>query len=319
MTTAPKLKWRELRIDQIDVPREYRRTTPNKDADSALTASVKLSGVHQPLAVIPNGQRFLLVKGTRRLNAAELNGLSKVPVVINFPPPGLSAKELKAYRDRLRFILDVQRQDLTASQEVTIIEEAQKTFGMKNNEIAALLGWDPATVTNKKRIKHYAKPIVAAIDRGEITLHHAMAFEGMKPAAQMKVFAELKPSIPEMSGRKMQATVRNRYSPAKHPEMFTAPEKTAERISKRHTKRKQLIKARSTPVSKAELDRLSNDLEMLETERVNNEALIKNADLLLLRIAPVHRAVSNDEVLLDYVAKRWPEHVPALERFSELV
>ncbi|MEY2512015.1 MAG: ParB family transcriptional regulator, chromosome partitioning protein [Verrucomicrobiota bacterium] len=320
MTTAPKLKWREVAISQIDVPREYVRKQPNDDADKALAASVKLSGIHQPLAVIPSAQgRFTLVKGTRRIAAAEENGLDKVPVIVNFPPPGTTGKALKDYRNRLRFILDSKRQDLTPSQEVAVIEEAQRTFKLNNKEIAALLGWDPATVTNKKRINHYAKPIRAAIDNGEISLHHAFALDGLRPAAQVKVFSEMRSEFLSESGRKVQGLVRKRYAPSKHPEMWDAPDKSAEKISKRVTKRKQLIQVRSTPVSAKELDSLNSDLEMLQTEFEDNKAMIEHANVLLQRVGVIHRAVSNDETLLDYVSAKWPEHVPALERFSELV
>lgn len=319
MTTTPKLRWREVAISQIDIPREYLRKQVSTDADKALAASVKLSGIHQPLAVIPNGQRFTLVKGTRRISAAEENGLDKVPVVVNTPSAGLSKAELKQYRDRLRFILDSKRQDLTPSQEVAVIEEAQRTFKMNNKEIAALIGWDPATITNKKRIRHYAKPVVAAIDRGELTLHHAVAFEGLKPAAQVKVLSGLRDVGLKLSGRKLQTLVRKQFSPTKFPEMWEAPQKSAAKIQHRTAQRQRLIKARSKPVSQRELDSLNNDLESLETERSDNERLIKHADMLLMRLAPIHRAVSASDELMDYVAKRWPEHVDALSRFSELV
>lgn len=320
MTTAPKLKWREVTLSLIDIPREYVRKTPNEDADKALAASVKLSGIHQPLAVIPGqGGRFTLVKGTRRIAAAELNGLEKAPVVINYPPPGLSKAELKKYRDRLRFILDSKRQDLTPSQRADVVKEAQEQFKLNNKEVAALIGFDAGTITNWKRIEHYAKPIVAAIDRGEISLHHAQAFDGMKPAAQVKVFAGVREVAPEMSGRKLHTMVRKQFAPSKFPEMWEQPEKSAKKIQKRTAKRQQLIKARSKPVSAADLASLNDNLEMLQTEHDDNKAMIERANRLLQLLAPVHRAVSNDEVLLDYVSTKFPQHVPALERFSELV
>lgn len=320
MTTAPKLRWREVPISLIDVPREYVRKSPNADADKALAASVKLSGVHQPLAVIPGKDgRFTLVKGTRRIAAAELNGLAKVPVVVNYPPTGTTGKDLKAYRDRLRFILDSKRQDLTPSQRATVVREAQGKFKLNNKEIAALIGVDPASVTNWLRIEHYAKPIVAAIDRGEISLHHAESFLGMKPAGQMKAFAELRDQLQNLSGRKMKALVTRRFDPKRNSDLWVEPKKSAQKIAGRTAKRQQLIKARSKPVSQKELNSLNDDLELLATEHTDNEKLIGRANRLLQRVAPIHRAVSSDAVLLDYVATRWPEHVPALERFSELV
>lgn len=319
MITTPKLKWREVAIALIDVPREYERKQPNADADKALAASVKLSGIHQPLTVIPHGQgRFLLVKGTRRLAAAELNGLTKVPVVVNFPSPGMSKVELKKYRDRLREFL-FKRQDLTPSQRWAVVSEAKEKFRLNNKEIAALMGFDPGTVTNWSRVEHYAKPIVAAIDRGEITLHHAVAFEGLKPAAQVKVYSEMRPHFQSGSGRKVQSLVRKRFDPKKHPEMWITPEKSAERISQRTAKRQRLIQVRKKPVSQAELDRLNSDLDLLQTEEADNIRMIKQADTLMQRLAPVHRAVSSDSELVDYVASRWPQHVAALERLSEII
>lgn len=324
-TAAPKLKWREVPISQIDIPKEYVRKTPNEDADKALAESVKLSGVHQPLAVVPafakatagKPERFLLVKGTRRLAAAEENGIEKVPVVVNYPPAVTMGKALKAYRDRLRFILDSKRQDLTPSQEVAVIEEAQRTFKLNNKEIAALLGWDPATVTNKKRIEHYAKPIVAAIDRGDITLHHAESFLGMKPAGQIRAFAELKDQLPHLSGRRMRALVTKRFDPKRHADLWIEPKKAAEKIADRPAKRRRLIQARQSTFTAKDRERLENDLDLTETELKENEEELKRANLLLRLVGPIHRAVSNDGELLDYVATRWPEHVMALEAFSE--
>lgn len=330
MTVAPKLKWREIAIALIDVPREYERKQPDEMADRSLAASVKLSGIHQPLTVIPGSppsreatarykgeQRFILVKGTRRLAAAELNGLTKVPVVVNFPSPGLSKAELKKYRDRLREFL-FKRQDLTPSQRWAVVSEAKEKFRLNNKEIAALMGFDPGTVTNWSRIAHYAKPIRDAIDRDQITLHHAVAFEGLKPAAQVKVFAKMHGHFGEASGRQIQQMIRRQFHPRSHPELYLKPEKVEKKIVGAAAKRRRLIKARK-PISKAEMDRLNNDLEMLATEEADNARMIKQADTLLLRLAPVHRAVSSDEELLDYVSRRWPQHVAALERLSEII
>ncbi len=49
----------------------------------------------------------------------------------------------------------------------------------------------------------------------------------------------------------------------------------------------------------------------------SNDQMIKHADPLLLRLAPVHRGGANDDEWLDYVSSKWPQHVPALKRFSE--
>lgn len=316
MTTSPKLKWREVPISLIDIPKDYVRKTPNEDADKRDAASVAASGIHQPLIVIPNGSRFTLVKGGRRIGMAEANDLKTVPVIEHFPPPGLSKAQLKQYRDRLRDFL-FKRQDLRPSEWVTVVREAQTTFGLNNKEMAALLKVDPATLTNNYRIEHYAKPIVAAIDRGDITLHHAQSFEGMKPAGQIKAFSELREHLPHLSGRKMRALVTKRFDPKRHADLWVEPDRAAEKIADRPAKRRRLIKARQSTFTPADRERLSNDLELLETERKENEEELKRANLLLRLVGPIHRAVSADDELADYVAQHHKKHLLALEAFSE--
>lgn len=318
MTTAtPKLKWRDVAITLIDVPREYERQQPNEDADRSLAASIKLSGVHQPLTVIPKeGGRFLLIKGTRRLAAAEENGLEKVPVVVNTPPAGLSKPELKKYRDKLREFLFL-RQDLTPSQRWSVVSEAKERFRLSNKEIAALIGFDPGTLSNWAKIAGYAPPIKAAIDAGELTLFHAQALQDLKASAQVKVFKELRGEFQGRSGRQIQSIVRKRFNPAKFPELWANPKTAEKKIAERPAKRRRLIQARQSTFTEAERNKLTGDLDLLQTEEKENAAELKRLNRLLQLVSPIHRAVSADGELIDYVASKYPERVLALETFSE--
>ena len=312
-----KLSVRSIPIRLITIPADHRRSSPSVKEDAALQNSIKLSGVQQPVTVIPNGDRYILVKGSRRIAAAQFNGLEEIPAVVNEPPEGLSASALKAYRHRLRFILDAKRQALTPSQRAKMIKQAKKKFDMNNKQIAAMLGWDAGTMTNWLAVSRYAPAVVRAIDSGVITMHHARAFDGMKPQAQVKVLNDLKDTIADVSGQKLHRKVRRLYHPDKHPEMYVAPEKTAQKLARKSAKRQQLIKARA-PISSQELDRLENDLELIQAEFESNEELMKRSEMLMARTALIHHPVMNDPELRSYVEQKWPEHLPALERFSEI-
>ena len=64
-------------LSLIDVPPEYE----SKDSlveDDALRKSIKKSGVQQSIVVIPDGERFTVVKGARRVRISQIVGLKKI-------------------------------------------------------------------------------------------------------------------------------------------------------------------------------------------------------------------------------------------------
>lgn len=95
---------RVVSIDRlVENPDNERKTFRNM---AGLVATVKSSGILEPLIVEPYSDGKLLVKmGARRLRAAKAAGLEKVPIIISEP-------DKSAVRRRKSIISNVQREDI---------------------------------------------------------------------------------------------------------------------------------------------------------------------------------------------------------------
>src|SRR5713101_5994783 len=132
-------------VSAIQVPEKYRRRGDLVENDK-LCQSIQRTGIQQPLVVFQvGGGKFVLIDGFRRLEVARHLKLAKVPCVIDEAPKEIPAEE---YRDRIRFILDEHRQDLSPSQRATLIKTLMKNFKMNKKQVGEYLGVDPTTVGN---------------------------------------------------------------------------------------------------------------------------------------------------------------------------
>src|SRR5512141_603864 len=72
----------ELAVDQIDVNPNQPRKVFDSNALNELAASIKASGVIQPIVVRHDGSRFQLIAGERRWRAARQAGLARIPAIL---------------------------------------------------------------------------------------------------------------------------------------------------------------------------------------------------------------------------------------------
>ncbi|MBC6424389.1 MAG: ParB/RepB/Spo0J family partition protein [Hormoscilla sp. SP5CHS1] len=105
---------REIPLDQIILPESQPRQYFDDAAMQQLTASVKQSGIIQPVVVRPVGENlYELVAGERRYHAAKSAGLQSLPTVIK----KLDRKEAL----QLALLENIQREDLNAIEETQAI------------------------------------------------------------------------------------------------------------------------------------------------------------------------------------------------------
>ena len=295
-------------LSLVDVPPEYE----SKDSlveDDALRRSIEKSGVQQSIVVVPDGDRFTVAKGARRVRIAQIIGLKDIPALINEPPPGVDAK---AYRDRLRMILTQARQDLFPSQRAGMIKHLIETFRMTQRDVAELLGVDARSITNWLTVGRYIPAVVNAIDSNALSMHHARAFAGMTPAGQEKVWKTAKEKIVAVSGPRAHRLVRSLFDPKTHPEMYVAPEKTLERMGRRHGKR--AVKARPR-LTRSEKEMLTRDLDLREVELSEaKEELDQLKKAIALATLPIRAILRNEELLSIIPAEMRAE----LDRFAEV-
>lgn len=269
MTSTTTGEGRLLRVDQIDVPADYEREEP---FDAALLKSIRKAGaVHQSLAVYPEDDRYTLIKGTRRLAVAQHLGLHTVPVVI-FPAPGSDDE-----RDRLRFILGI-RQDLLPSQRAKLIQQLCSMYGLTQKQVAALLGFDPASISLWMDILHYDSSIITLIDAGTISLHAAKALQSVPKESQPKAYRSLRREFSSLSGRKLRKVVEKQF-----------------RVPKAKSKPPQ--KRRHKKLSRDEKSVLSRDLSLLEVELSSGqEELDKLTREIALAAVPVNAIMRSDRL-----------------------
>lgn len=299
---------RRIRVDLIDVPPEYE----GKDSlveDDALRKSIEESGVEQSVIVIPEGKRFTVVKGARRVRISQLLGLEDIPAVVNYPP---ADADLVRYRNRLRMILTQARQDLLPTQRAELIRELMKRFRMKQKDVAEYLGVDAGSITNWLSIERYIPEVRNAIDAKDITIHSARAFDGMTTEGQERVWKSKRATMKELSGGKFHKLVRSTYSPKKHPALYVAPEKTLEKMTRRRTKR--AAKARPK-LSRDEQVAYLADLNDREKELADSTAELDQLKReIRLAIQPITGIMRNED-LMEMVPKemKWE-----LDRFAEI-
>ena len=151
---------RELPVDVI-LPNPFQ---PRKQFDESklaeLADSIKQHGIVQPLVVRQKGDSYELVVGQRRLEAARMIGLEKVPVIVK------SLKDIEMVQVAL--IENLQREELNPIEEAEAYKRLVEEFGMTQEELAKVLGRSRPTITNTLRLLSLSLEVQAIVSRGTI-------------------------------------------------------------------------------------------------------------------------------------------------------
>jgi len=106
---------------------------------SELIASIAEKGILEPLVVRPRGDRFQIVAGERRYQAAVQVGLRDLPVVIR----DVDEAEML----ELALIENLQRKDLTAFEEAEALHGLAEQCGYTHEDLARRLGKSRTSIT----------------------------------------------------------------------------------------------------------------------------------------------------------------------------
>jgi ParB family chromosome partitioning protein len=128
---------RLIPIDQIDPnPNQPRQVMGDL---SELIASIAQKGILEPLVVRQRGERFQIVAGERRYQAAVQAGLRDLPVVIR----DVDEAEML----ELALIENLQRKDLTPFEEAEALQGLAERCGYTHEDLARRLGKSRTSVT----------------------------------------------------------------------------------------------------------------------------------------------------------------------------
>lgn len=149
-----------------------------------LTNSIKEHGILQPLVVMPADAsgKHILIAGERRLRAAELAGLKKVPVIV---------REVDQHeRMALAIVENVQRHDLNPVEEGLAYQRLMDEFNITQDEVAKRVGKSRSSIANSLRILVLPDEVQKAVADGKISMGHAKVLASLDSASEQADYAK---------------------------------------------------------------------------------------------------------------------------------
>jgi ParB family chromosome partitioning protein len=132
-----------------------------------LTASVRESGIVQPILVRRHGSGYQIIAGERRWRAAQAAGLARVPVTVR----DVADAELL----ELALVENVQRQELTSLEEAQAFQRLQEEFRLTQEDIARRVGRERSTIANTMRLLRLPRELRDLVGQGRLDAGHARA------------------------------------------------------------------------------------------------------------------------------------------------
>jgi ParB family transcriptional regulator, chromosome partitioning protein len=177
----PRTTPTDVEIDRL-TPNDFQ---PRAQVDDArleeLASSIKSNGVIQPIVVRTVGDRFQIIAGERRWRAAVKAGLLRVPIVIRDVAPGQERSLLE-----MALIENLQREDLNPIDQALAYQRLSDEFQLKQEDIAAAVGKDRASIANHLRLLRLPDEVRAEVASGRLSMGHARALVALPAEADQR-------------------------------------------------------------------------------------------------------------------------------------
>lgn len=162
-------------------PLQPRKDFP-EEALRELAASIREQGIVQPLIVRAQGQGYELIAGERRWRAAQLAGLSEVPVLVRDADDGAVLE--------LSLIENLQRENLNPVEEAQGYQQLIDQFRLRQEDVAVKVGKSRVAVANALRLLRLAPEAMALLRSGQLSAGHGKVLLSLPSAADQRRAAE---------------------------------------------------------------------------------------------------------------------------------
>ncbi len=166
----------ECDIDLIQPNRYQPRSHFAPEELAQLSESIRAQGILQPLLVRKLDYGYELVAGERRLRAAKMIDLDRVPVVVKT----VSDAEML----EMSIVENIQRENLNPMEEAEAYHCLITQFNLTQEQAAERVGKSRSAVANFLRLRQLPEPVKTSIIEGRISMGHARALLGADTAAQ---------------------------------------------------------------------------------------------------------------------------------------
>lgn len=173
---------RTVELSLIDANPDQPRQSFTQRSIEELAQSIRVDGVIQPILLRPQGPRFLLIAGERRLRAAALAGLREIPAVVRHIPDDRVLE--------IALIENIQREDLNPLEVAHALQRLSSELRLSHEELANRTGKSRTAITNQMRLLRLPEPVQAMIAGNELQMGHARALLSLHEEADQLEVAE---------------------------------------------------------------------------------------------------------------------------------
>ena len=212
----------------IEIPLSRIRENPRQprlrmddDALAGLAESIRQHGVIQPILVTETIDGYMLVAGERRVRAARIAGLDRIPAIV---------RQL-ADRQQLELALveNLQREDLDPMEAARAYRQLMDEFSFTQEDLATRVGRARSTVANTLRLLDLHPAVQDAVAASLISEGHARALGGLPAEAQAPAVTTV--IADDLSVRQTEELVRRLREPRAERAAATAsPDPEVERV-----------------------------------------------------------------------------------------
>lgn len=154
-----------IKVSQINDPRiAMRKTNPDENI-AALAASIKKTGLINPITVKKVGKNYEVIAGHRRLQAHRYAGINTIKAIV------ISGQE-KAL-ELVKIHENLEREQVSLMDEAAYIQEIMKTYQLNQKEVAEMLAKSQAYVSDRLAILKYPEVLAHAVNNGEMAYSSA--------------------------------------------------------------------------------------------------------------------------------------------------
>ena len=173
-------KIEKIKIIDIEPNRNQPRRNFDMEAIEELAESIKIYGVIQPIIVTKKDGYYEIVAGERRWRASKKAGLTEIPCIIR------NDDERKT--KEIALIENIQREDLNPIEKAKGFKQLIDEYGLKQQELADIMGMNRSTVTNCLRILNLDSRVIDLALEGKLTEGHCRSLLGYEdPEIQYKM------------------------------------------------------------------------------------------------------------------------------------
>ena len=201
--TNSTLKNNKVSISSIVRNKFQPRKKFNKEQMQELTNSIKERGIIQPIIVRRHSDKYEIIAGERRWQAAQNAGLHEVPIV------EIEADNLKSLE--FAIVENVQRDDLNPIEEAGGYKRLVDEFNYDQDKVAKFIGKSRAHIANCLRLLTLPEEVIKLIEDKKLSQGHAKVLVGLENSVLIaKKIVEKKLSV-----RQSESLVRIYKSPKK--------------------------------------------------------------------------------------------------------